>query len=54
MGHKTYSRTSPKVWNNKQPYNAIEVVDLKTLQTKYRDINNYYYNEPFTWTKNDW
>jgi len=32
----------------------IEVVDLKTLQTKYRDINNYYYNEPFTWTKNDW
>ena len=33
----------------------IDIVDLKTLQTKYRDINNYYYySEPFTWTKNDW
>ena len=27
----------------------IDIVDLKTLQTKYRDINNYYYSEPFSW-----
>ena len=28
----------------------IEIVDLKTLQTKYRDItNNYYHTEQFAW-----
>ena len=27
----------------------IDIVDLKTLQTKYRDVNNYYYSEPFSW-----
>jgi len=34
----------------------IEIVDLKTVQTKYRDITNNYYttNEPFSWTQNEW
>lgn len=32
----------------------IEVVDLKTMQTKYRDINNYYYTQPFSWENANW
>ena len=32
----------------------IDIVDLKTMQTKYRDINNYYVNEKFSWTDNEW
>ena len=35
--------------------NNIEIADLKTVQTKYRDINNYYVGEPFQWTNGvDW
>jgi hypothetical protein len=32
----------------------VDVVDLKTMQTKYRDINNYYYTQPFEWTESTW
>ena len=32
----------------------IDIVDLKTMQTKYRDINNYYVTEKFSWTDNEW
>ena len=32
----------------------IDIVDLKTMQTRYRDINNYYVNEKFSWTDNEW
>lgn len=32
----------------------IDIVDLKTMQTKYRDINNYYYTQPFSWTIDSW
>ncbi len=32
----------------------IDVVDLKTMQTKYRDINNYYYTQPFSWEQSLW
>ena len=32
----------------------IEIAELKTLQTKYRDINNYYYTQPHTWEEVDW
>ena len=31
----------------------IDIVDLKTMQTKYRDINNYYYTAP-VWTNTEW
>lgn len=30
----------------------IKIAELKTLQTKYRDINNYYYTQPFSWEDN--
>lgn len=34
----------------------IELVKLKTMQTKYQDINNYYTtnSEPFEWTQTNW
>jgi hypothetical protein len=32
----------------------VDVVDLKTMQTKYRDINNYYYTQPFEWDTASW
>lgn len=32
----------------------VDVVDLKTMQTKYRDINNYYYTQPLEWTESTW
>jgi hypothetical protein len=34
----------------------IEIVDLKTAQTRYQDINNYYItnNSQGTWSKTDW
>lgn len=34
----------------------IELVKLKSMQTKYQDINNYYTtnNEPFEWTQTNW
>lgn len=32
----------------------VDIVDLKTMQTKYRDINNYYYTQPFSWTESTW
>lgn len=32
----------------------VDVVDLKTMQTKYRDINNYYYTQPFQWENASW
>lgn len=32
----------------------IEIADLKTVQTKYRDINNYYVGQPFLWSATDW
>lgn len=32
----------------------VDIVDLKTMQTKYRDINNYYYNQPFSWETTNW
>ena len=31
----------------------IDIVNLKTMQTKYRDINNYYYTAP-VWTNTEW
>ena len=32
----------------------IDIVNLKTMQTKYRDINNYYYTAP-VWSETvDW
>lgn len=31
----------------------IDIVDLKTMQTKYRDINNYY-SESFEWQEEKW
>lgn len=32
----------------------VDVVDLKTMQIKYRDINNYYYTQPFSWYEANW
>lgn len=32
----------------------VDIVDLKTMQTKYRDINNYYYTQPFEWSIDSW
>jgi hypothetical protein len=34
----------------------IELVKLKSIQTKYQDINNYYTtnNEEFSWTETAW
>lgn len=32
----------------------IEIADLKTVQTKYRDINNYYIGKPLLWEKSEW
>jgi hypothetical protein len=32
----------------------IKIVDLKVIDTEYRDINNYYYNQPFSWQEDTW
>lgn len=32
---------------------SIDIVNLRTMQIKYRDINNYYYTAP-TWTEESW
>lgn len=32
----------------------IDIVNLKTMQTKYRDINNYYYTAPTWQSPTDW
>ena len=32
----------------------LELVELKSLQPKYRDINNYYYTQPFSWEESVW
>jgi len=31
----------------------IDIVNLKSMQIKYRDINNYYYTSP-SWTEEQW
>jgi hypothetical protein len=31
----------------------VDLVNLQSLQIKYRDINNYYYTSPI-WTQEDW
>ncbi len=31
----------------------VDIVNLKSMQIKYRDINNYYYTAP-TWTESAW